>query len=108
MTTLKKKNNNENLLKAITFLKLNLTYDELGEKLGYKKATISKYVKGTLPPSDDFLNKFEEVFKIKLDNLESNKEKETTQQNEKWSVLIAINERLIKENEFLKELLLKK
>lgn len=108
MTTLKKKNNNENLLKAISFLRLNLTYDELGEKLGYKKATISKYIKGTLPPSSDFLSKFEEVFKVELNSFENKEIKKPTTDNSEWASLKAFNEHLLKENEFLKAMLLKK
>lgn len=71
MTSLKKKNNNQNLIKAISFLRLQLTYEELGSKLGYGKATVSKYIAGKLPPSDDFLNNFEEVFNIKLSDFET-------------------------------------
>lgn len=89
MTSLKKKNNNENLLKAISFLRLELTMDELGEKLGYKKATISKYLstKNPLPPSDDFLNKFEEVFKVKLSDFETKQpEIKSPQQSEGFNL----------------------
>ena len=71
MTSLKKKNNNENLLKAISFLRLDLTMEELGNKLGYQKATVSKYINGSLAPSSDFLNKFEEVFKVSLNDFET-------------------------------------
>lgn len=88
MTSLKKKNNNRNLLKAISFLRLDLTLDELGEKLGYKKATISKYLstKNPLPPSDEFLNKFEEVFNVKLSDFETNQpEIKNPQQSESLS-----------------------
>lgn len=98
MTTLKKKNNNENLLKAISFLRLSLTYDELGEQLGYKKATISKYLNGRLPPSDEFLKTFEDVFKVDLDSFNT----ETPLPNSERGV-VKDNFDLVKENEFLKE-----
>lgn len=34
MTSLKKINNNENLLRAISYLQLNITMEDLGSKLG--------------------------------------------------------------------------
>jgi transcriptional regulator with XRE-family HTH domain len=66
MTSLKKINNNENLLRAISYLQLNITMGDLGSKLGYTKSTVSKYINGSLPPSDNFLKTFQEVFSIDL------------------------------------------
>lgn len=112
--SLKRKNNNNNLLKAISFLRLDLTYDELGEKLGYKKATVSKYITGKLPPSGDFLNKFEEVFKVKLIDFETSAPEIKTPKiniggfaNEYYEKLMAQKdaflENVLKENERLRK-----
>lgn len=102
MTSLKKKNTNENLKKAISFLGLRLTFDELGDKLGYTKGTVSKYLseKNPLPPSDDFLNKFEEVFKVNLSDFENGLEKNTSPQGKRYSP--EETEATKKENEYLK------
>lgn len=105
MTSLKKKNNNENLLKAISFLRLDLTMEELGEKLGYKKATISKYLstKNPLPPSDEFLNKFEEVFKVTLSDFETKQpEIKNPQQNSE-----SFYEKIISQKDAIIDLVLK-
>lgn len=110
MTSLKKKNNNENLLKAISFLRLDLTMEELGEKLDYKKSTISKYITGSLPPSNDFLNKFEEVFNINLNDFETKQpETKTPEQSQgDYKLLHEVIKSQAKQIEFLQEMLLKK
>lgn len=70
MTKLKKTQSNESLKKAIAFLGLDMTMEQLGNKLNYSKAAVSKYL-GDFPPSKAFLLKFEEVFEIDLKNFES-------------------------------------
>lgn len=40
--------------------------NDIAEATGYKKSAISLYVNGTALPSDKFLRRFEEVYKLKL------------------------------------------
>ncbi len=66
MARLKLTQNNTALLRAIAHLGLNISMEELGNKMGFGKATVSKYLSGSLAPSENFLKKFETVFNIDL------------------------------------------
>lgn len=46
-----------------------LTQDELGEKLGVKKATISHYENGIRTPDQNYLFELAEIFSISIDDL---------------------------------------
>lgn len=46
-----------------------LTQDELGEKLGVKKATISHYENGIRTPDQDYLFELADIFSISIDDL---------------------------------------
>jgi len=69
MSKLKKKQSSESLMRAISFLKIDMSMQELGEKLNYSKAAVSKYLSG-FPPSKAFLNKFEQEFGVVLSHFD--------------------------------------
>ena len=104
MTKLKKTQSNESLKKAISHLNLDMTMEELGKKLEYSKAAVSKYL-GGFPPSKAFLLKFEEVFSVNLKDFENEDPEPST------GTHLKTNAKSIKQNEMieievLKELVL--
>lgn len=46
---------------------------DIVDKLGYSKGTVSGYINGTAKASEDFLNKFEEAFNIRLSDYSNGK-----------------------------------
>jgi transcriptional regulator with XRE-family HTH domain len=59
----------EALRNAVAYLKGERIIEadkDIAEKTGYKKSAVSLYIKGSSKVSDEFINKFEEVFKLKL------------------------------------------
>jgi transcriptional regulator with XRE-family HTH domain len=66
---LKKKQSNQSLKNAIEFLDLDMTMEEMGKKMNYSKAAVSKYL-GDFSPSKTFMSKFEEVFNVSLKDFE--------------------------------------
>jgi transcriptional regulator with XRE-family HTH domain len=71
MAKLKSTQTNKALLRAIAQLGLSMSMEELGNKMGFGKATVSKYLSGSLAPSENFLRKFETVFDVELINYET-------------------------------------
>lgn len=52
---------------------------DIVESTGYSKGTVSGYIKGTAKASEEFLNKFEDSFKIKLANFRNGETPEPRQ-----------------------------
>lgn len=71
---------NEDIKRAVRWLKGRGLIDkdkDIGDKTGYRKSTVSGYVKGRIVASSDFRTKFEEAFKLKLADFESEPEPDT-------------------------------
>lgn len=49
---------------------------DIVDKTGYNKATVSSYISGRTKPSKDFVEKFEKVFAIKLEEFGPGQERE--------------------------------
>lgn len=65
---------NGELIKAVRFLygQGKIASDkDISDKTGYSKGTVSGYITGRIPASVKFLNKFEEVFKLRLDDFKN-------------------------------------
>lgn len=56
----------KNSVKHLKKSKIIKTDKDITEKTGYKKSAVSLYVNGPSPVSEEFLEKFEEVFGIKV------------------------------------------
>ena len=115
MANFKKDNNNEILIKAVQKLQLRFPVAEIQRATGYEKGSISSFLNNKKPVSDNFLQTFSEAFKIDLKDFGFTKGLERVEEIKKpnpeitdWATLKAFNEHLLKENEFLKAMLLKK
>nr|WP_315209128.1 hypothetical protein [uncultured Flavobacterium sp.] len=93
----------DNLLKQFVSIPTNT---EIIERTGFSKGAVSGIMSGKVKPSKSFIEKFKKGFKI--NNSMIVEEKKPTPENTEWVILKSFNEYLIKENEFLKQLLLKK
>jgi transcriptional regulator with XRE-family HTH domain len=49
---------------------------DIADKTGYNKATVSSYISGKIHPSLGFINSFEKVFNVKLDDFQEGGEKD--------------------------------
>lgn len=85
MTTIKKSNKNEQLIKAVNSLRLDFPIVELAEKMEVDKGNVSAYLNNKKPVSKNFIKKFEDVFNISIGDFEAeqkeipqNKQYETT------------------------------
>ena len=95
----------DNLLKQFVSVPTNT---EIIERTGFSKGAVSGIINGKIKPSKAFIDGFKKGFGITDDKrLAPIANKKTTPDME-WSSLKEFNEYLIKENEFLKQLLLKK
>jgi transcriptional regulator with XRE-family HTH domain len=68
---------NHDLINAILWLKGNGIVEkdkDLVDKMGYSKGTVSAYINGNKEASNDFREKFEEVFKLNLLDFQTKKE----------------------------------
>jgi hypothetical protein len=74
---------------------------------GFSKGSVSGIMNGKVKPSKDFIEKFKKGFKINTPTMPLEETKKPTPDKE-WATLKEFNEHLIKENEFLKAMLLKK
>lgn len=114
MTEIKIDNNNEILINAVKKLQLRFPVAEIQRATKESKGNISSFLNDKKPVSDVFLQTFSDAFNIDLREFGFTKgltrlpEKVTNQHYDDWSSLKAFNEHLLKEVEFLKELLLKK
>ena len=95
----------DNLLKEFVSIPTNT---EIIERTGFSKGAVSGIMNGKIKPSKSFIEAFKKGFKITEDKKLSPVNKETNLQSEDWFSLKAFNEHLLKEIEFLKEMLLKK
>ena len=43
---------------------------DIADKTGYNKATVSSYITGKIPPSAGFLNAFEKVFEVRIQDFD--------------------------------------
>lgn len=55
-------------LRAVDKLDLKFPGKEIAEKTGHDKGNVSKYLRGALQPSDNFLQQFENAFDLRLDD----------------------------------------
>lgn len=65
---------NESLKRAVAHLKhiRKIKYDkDIVERTGYAKGTVSEYIRGIEPVSEDFVDAFERKFNIKLKDFEN-------------------------------------
>lgn len=82
------------------------TNTEIIEVTGFSKGSVSGIMNGKVKPSKDFIEKFKKGFK--LNDTIQEETKKPTPDNKEWAILKEFNEHLLKENEFLKAMLLKK
>jgi len=105
--------NNQILKDAVKSLLLRFPVADIERATKYGKGDISNFLNDKRPVSDAFLEKFSEAFKIDLrqfgyaKGIQPVEIKKPTPEDEGFS-LKAFNEYLIKENEFLRKLLLNK
>jgi hypothetical protein len=83
------------------------TNTEIIEVTEFSKGSVSGIMSGKVKPSKAFIEKFKKGFKIKEENI-IEETKKPTPENQEWAILKEFNEHLLKENEFLKAMLLKK
>jgi len=109
MADIKRNTNNEKLIKAVNSLRLEFPVVEIAEKMKMDRGNISNYLNDKKSVSSNFIKKFEAAFNIDTSNFESKSEpiKNPPLEDEGFN-LKSFNDYLIKENEFLKELLRKK
>jgi transcriptional regulator with XRE-family HTH domain len=81
MTEIKRNTNNEKLIKAVNYLRLEFPVVEIAEKTGMDKGNISSYLNNKKSVSSNFIKKFEEAFNIDTNNFE-NKPEQTPRQND--------------------------
>lgn len=60
-------------LRAVDKLDLKFPGKEIAEKTGHDKGNVSKYLRGSLQPSNNFLQQFEEAFDLRLDDFADDK-----------------------------------
>lgn len=65
--------NNKKLIDAINFLKLEFPVKEISERMNVGKGNVSSFVNNKVSVSKNFIEKFEEEFKIELEGFEFNK-----------------------------------
>jgi len=99
MATFKRRVSSLAIKKAISSLGRDYTMEEIGDKLGYSKSSVSNYL-SNVSASTAFINKFEKVFNINLEDFESSDD------------IIELSDRLdnksriiTSDNELLKELI---
>lgn len=73
MTSNQKNTTINYFFRAVKKLDLKFPGKEIAEKTGYDKGNVSKYLRGTLQPSDNFLQQFENAFDLQLDNFSDEK-----------------------------------
>ena len=113
MTDFKTDTNNQILQDAVKSLRLRFPVAEIERATGFKKGAISGYLNNKVRVSDAFLKTFSEAFKIDLKqfgytNGLERPEIKKPQPSGEGLTLKEFNEYLLKENEFLKAMLLKK
>jgi len=112
MTDFKTDINNQILKDAVKSLHLRFPVADIERATKYGKGDISNFLNDKKPVSDAFLKTFSEVFKIDLKQFGYTKGMERVEiknpKNISGFSLKEFNEYLIKENEFLKEMLRKK
>jgi len=102
MTEIKRNTNNEKLIKAVNYLRLEFPVVEIAEKMNMDKGNISSYLNNKKSVSSNFIKKFEEAFNIDTSNFEFKPETKNPQQNSEGFTQERVAF-LINENEFLKE-----
>lgn len=50
---------------------------DIADKTGYNKATVSSYITGKIPPSAGFLDAFQKVFDVRIEDFETGGSRET-------------------------------
>ncbi len=110
MTEIKRNTNNEKLIKAVNYLRLEFPVVEIAEKMNMDKGNISSYLNNKKSVSANFIKKFEDAFNIDTSNFENKPEIKTPQPigEGDYTLLRELIQTQAKQIEFLQELLLKK
>lgn len=110
MTEIKRNTNNEKLIKAVNYLRLEFPVVEIAEKMNMDKGNISSYLNNRKSVSSNFIKKFEDAFNIDTSNFENKPEIKNPQPigEGDYTLLRELIQTQAKQIEFLQELLLKK
>lgn len=71
MSDIKRNTNNEKLIKAVNYLRLEFPVVEIAEKMGLDKGNISSYLNNKKSVSANFIKKFEQAFNIDTNNFDN-------------------------------------
>lgn len=82
MSEIKRNTNNEKLIKAVNYLRLEFPVVEIADKMNMDKGNISSYLNNKKSVSSNFIKKFEAAFNIDTSNFENKPETKNPPQNE--------------------------
>jgi len=102
MTEIKRNTNNEKLIKAVNYLRLEFPVVEIADKMKMDKGNISSYLNNRKSVSSNFIKKFEEAFNIDTSNFDNKPETKNPPENSGFDIHKE-NAFLVSENTFLKE-----
>lgn len=103
MIDIERYNGEEEFSKLLKSMPIVPSNKEIVEKTKVSKGSVSEIMNGKRTPTKNFIEKFKKGF-----NLEQQETKKPNPESKEWVTLKEFNDHLLKENEFLKAMLLKK